>query len=182
MQPNSKTTFLKVAAGLGVAAFLSMAAAPGEPAPAQAPVQSPAPASSPAGVSAQAQAPMQAPAHAYAAGQVWTYHTRPADEGSLLKIDEIEQKPGTPAETIYHLSVIGLHLAGSATPTAISHLPVSQASLDSSVIALSKSTVPFPDYTYGEKQWRQNEGGVFVTPIAHVVEVADRNARHPGAH
>ena len=165
MQAYSKTAFLKVAAGLSVAAFLSMAAAPAEQ----------------TGDAAPAPAAPAAPTHDYAAGQVWTYQNRPSDEGSLLKIDEIEKKPGTTPETIYHVSVIGLHLAESPKPTALAHLPVSQASLDSSVVALSKSTEAFPDYKYGEKQWRDNDGGVFVTPIAQIVEVADRNARKPGA-
>ncbi len=38
---------------------------------------------------------------------------------------------------------MGQVLHGTATPTAISHLPVSQAALDSGLIALSKSTTPF---------------------------------------
>ena len=32
-----------------------------------------------------------APSHDYAAGQVWEYHTRPGDEGSLLRIQKVEQ-------------------------------------------------------------------------------------------
>src|SRR5579859_1982002 len=102
--------------------------------------------------------------HDYAEGQVWEYHTRQGDEGSLLRIQKVEQleKIGP----VYHISVIGVHFAHAPLAGVLQHLPVSQATLDASVTRLSSSTATFPDPSAGIAQWRAANGGVFTIPLA----------------
>lgn len=105
---------------------------------------------------------------AYAAGQVWEYHTRAAEPESLLKIQQVEKDPsGTP---IYHVSVIGVRLPGGAMP----HLPVSRETLDASVTRLSSRAPAFPDPAEGISIWRENRGGVFTISIAEALDFVDQ--------
>lgn len=104
----------------------------------------------------------------YAAGQVWEYRTRPADEGSLLKIHSIEKAP---AGEVYHISLIGLGYGrGMAHGGEFGHMAVSRETLDKSVTRLSKSDLGFPDPTEGIAQWRAANGGVFTIPISEIID------------
>jgi hypothetical protein len=115
-----------------------------------------------------ASAGAQEDAMRYAAGQVWEYRTRPADEGSLLKIHSIEQAP---AGEVYHISLIGLGYGrGMAHGGEFGHMAVSRETLDKSVTRLSDSKAAFPDPTEGIAQWRGAEGGVFTISIAEIVD------------
>ena len=116
-----------------------------------------------------------APSHDYAADQVWEYNTRPGDEGSLLRIQKIEEldKIGP----VYHISVIGVHFAHAPLAGQVQHLPVSRATLDASVTRLSSSTVPIPDPSDGIAQWRAAKGGVFTIPLADVVSLVEQTVR-----
>jgi hypothetical protein len=80
----------------------------------------------------------------YQAGQVWEYHTRPGDEGSLLRIQRVEDWPG--GGKVYHISVIGVRLGGIANQE-IQHLPVSAATLDASVTGCRRALPSFPRRT-----------------------------------
>lgn len=107
---------------------------------------------------------------AYAPGQVWEYRTRPADTGSLLKIQRVEADPrGKP---IYHISVIGAHLGGK-DGQEVQHLPVSRETLDQSVIRLSRSAILFPDPSAGIATWREANGGVFTISVAEIIGIID---------
>ena len=110
--------------------------------------------------------------HDYAEGQVWEYHTRPGDEGSLLRIQKVEQldKIGP----VYHISVIGVHFVRAPLTGQVQHLPVSQATLDASVTRLSSSTALFPDPSAGIAQWRGAHGGVFTIPLADIVGLVEK--------
>jgi hypothetical protein len=113
---------------------------------------------------------------AYAAGQVWEYRTRPQEPESLLKIQRVEADPA--GRPIYHISLIGLHIAGLKGGEA-QHLPVSKATLDASVTRLSASTAAFPDPSEGIALWRQAKGGVFTIPVAEIVGVIEQSAQKP---
>lgn len=108
----------------------------------------------------------------YAAGQVWEYRTRPADSGSLLKIQRVEQHAAT--GPIYHISVIGLRLRNQDMNPVLPHTPVSRETLDASVTRLSDKSPPFPDFEPGIAQWRADRGGVFTIPVAEIIEIIDR--------
>jgi hypothetical protein len=107
----------------------------------------------------------------YAAGQVWEYHHRPQDAGSLLKIQTVED--GGKLGTIYHLSIIGLALGNKGPGSTLNHTPVSQATLDASVTVLSDRSVDWPDIEPGIAQWRQARGGVFTISVAQIVQIID---------
>jgi hypothetical protein len=111
----------------------------------------------------------------YAEGQVWEYHTRPGDEGSLLRIQKIENLEGF--GRVYHISIIGVHFAGLPLSGQLQHAPVSDQSLDVSVTRLSGSTTVFPDPAPGIAEWRQANGGVFTIPIAEVVGLVEQTVR-----
>ena len=75
----------------------------------------------------------------YAAGQVWTYHVKPGDEGSTLQINKVEQDPKL--GPIFHMSVFGLRISNPRVAggilTELPHLPVSKETLDKSVESLA---------------------------------------------
>ena len=109
----------------------------------------------------------------YAAGQIWTYHTRPQDAGSLLKIQRIEPYGST---QVYHISVVGVHFANQQLSGELPHLPVSEATLDNSVIALAPAAKQFPDLDVdaGIAQWRAAKGGIFTITIAEAVSLVEQ--------
>jgi hypothetical protein len=111
----------------------------------------------------------------YVPGQVWEYHTRPGDEGSLLRIQKIEQldKIGP----VYHISIIGVHFIRAPLTSELQHLPVSRQTLDASVTRLSPSTVQFPDPSAGIDQWRAAHGGVFSIPVADIVSIIEQSVQ-----
>lgn len=110
--------------------------------------------------------------HAYETGQVWRYLARSEDPSSLLRIAAIEAADEKAIGAVYHISITGVHLEISGETTVIGHLPVSQETLDSSVIELTKSDDIFPDITDSVKQWRAAHGGVFTIPVAQIVGLA----------
>jgi len=112
---------------------------------------------------------------AYAVGQVWEYHARPQDSGSLIKIQQIERDPR--GEPIYHISVIGFAIGTSVNE--IGHLPVSRATLDASVTRLATSTAKFPDAAPGISEWRAAKGGVFNIPVAAILDILEKGIAQP---
>lgn len=118
----------------------------------------------------------------YAEGQVWEYRTRPGDEGSLLKIQEVEAYPNAPAaddRRVYHVSLIGVRFGPERTMTQLQHLPVSRETLDASVLRRSDSAAPFPAPDEGIAMWREAEGGVFTIPVAELVDIVEQAMRGP---
>ena len=112
-----------------------------------------------------------APPSRYKEGQVWAYHTRPGDEGSLLKIQRIEQAP---SGTIYHLSVIGFRFHTPGYEGVLPHEPVSQQTLDNSVAELRPDPGTFPSADPGIAQWREAHGGVFTVTVAETLNFVDQ--------
>jgi len=116
--------------------------------------------------------------HHYTAGQVWEYRTRPGDEGSLLKIQQVEADPPLAKRgPIYHISVIGFHLSNPQVVSILPHAPVSQQTLDASVIRLATTSAAFPDAAPGIDEWRQAKGGVFTIPVAEIIDILDQRTR-----
>lgn len=112
----------------------------------------------------------------YAEGQVWEYHTRPGEEASRLRIQRIEPWPGGGPDSdgrVYHVTVIGVRLAGAPDPMALQHLPVSRATLDASVTRLSEAGGDFPSPDEGIRLWREGRGGVFTIPMTAILAAAD---------
>ena len=118
------------------------------------------------------------PLERYQAGQVWEYHTRSGDEGSLLKIQSIESDPVyAKLAPIYHITVIGVHLGGAPVATDVRHFPVSSQTLDASVTRLHQGNVEFPSPDEGIAEWRRAKGGVFTISVADIIEFVDHRVR-----
>ena len=117
----------------------------------------------PAGVTAQTSR--------YKEGQVWAYRTRPGDEGSLLKIQQVDQSS---RGLVYHLSVIGFHFHAPGFAGVLPHEPVSQATLDASVTEQRPDPGTFPSADEGITEWRAAHGGVFTITIAQTLDMMDR--------
>ncbi|QZP07708.1 hypothetical protein [Caenibius sp. WL] len=121
------------------------------------------------------------PQSRYEEGQIWEYQTRPIDVGSRLRIQKIEHLSiAGRDETIYHLSVTGLHLPDAPDAGGIlQHIPVSQATLDASVTRLASNKTEFPDASPGIAEWRRAHGGVFTIPIAEIVAAVETTLSGP---
>lgn len=109
----------------------------------------------------------------YAEGQIWEYRTRRGEERSLVKIQRIETNPETNAP-IFHVTLVGLQWAGA---NALAHAPVSQNTLDISVIQLSADHGQFPTADEGIVAWRRAKGGVYSVSLAEIAEMGDFDAR-----
>lgn len=107
----------------------------------------------------------------YLEGQVWEYRTRPGEEGSLLKIQAVEDWPG--GGKVYHISVIGVRIAGMRG-NDLQHLPVSELTLNASVTRLSPSTAAFPLADEGMAIWRADRGGVYDIALAEIIAIIDQ--------
>lgn len=116
-----------------------------------------------------------APQSRYQEGQIWEYQARPTDVGSLLRIQKIEHLDiAGRDQTVYHLSVIGLHLPNAPNAGGVlQHIPVSQVTLDASVTRLASNRPDFPDANPGIAEWRQARGGVFTIPVAEIVAMVE---------
>ena len=107
----------------------------------------------------------------YAVGQVWSYRTRPGESQSRLYIVHITEcdKVGT----IYHvfLDRLSLKLPKGGVQNVFPHAPVSDKTLDASVIELVETRqTNLPDISEGYQIWREafDSGGarVFTIPVS----------------
>jgi hypothetical protein len=114
----------------------------------------------------------------YSEGQVWEYRARPGDAGSLLKIQRVEQLPELgDLNPVYHVSVIGFQLQNPQVTPALAHAPVSQETLDKSVIRIVKSDAQFPSVDAGIEEWKNSEGlGIFTISVAEIIDLLDRTS------
>jgi hypothetical protein len=110
----------------------------------------------------------------YKAGQVWSYHHRPGDDGSTVLIDRVESVPNL--GTIYHVSVLQIHVkdpTGSIRVVDLPHCPVSSTTLDISLVALIGKRAPYESYMQGYTEWRQafdaGHAGVYTIPLSEII-------------
>ena len=109
-------------------------------------------------------------------GQVWSYQTRPGEEGSKLYIVRIDREIAK--RPIFHIYVDGLKLKNPLIKGGIQdHLPyapVSQESLEASVVKLLKSGGPMPNISEGYTAWllafSKRQAGVFTMPVKDIVQ------------
>ena len=110
----------------------------------------------------------------FAPGQVWSYKTRPGEEGSTITILRIEETPKL--GTIVHVRIDGIHFSnctGGPSPSLIQHAPISRAALEASVIAKLTSVPRVPDYAAGYQDWLVHCGGVYTIPVDRVIAADD---------
>jgi len=120
----------------------------------------------------------------YQAGQVWRYQTRPGEEASRLYIVRVDRDLS--ARPIFHIYLDGLKLKNDLMEGGVQknlpHAPVSQESLDNSVVELLQAEAPMPNIAEGYALWRlafgRGEAGVFTLPVKDVVQyIEDAFAR-----
>jgi len=121
----------------------------------------------------------------YAAGQVWTYHVKPGDEGSTLQINKVEQDPKL--GPIFHISVFGLRISNPRVAggilTELPHLPVSKETLDKSVESLSHTAirpVAFEEgYAHLKREFDAGRAGIYTMSVAEIVTLAEQTMSKP---
>jgi hypothetical protein len=112
----------------------------------------------------------------FAEGQVWSYRSRPAEEGSVLLINKIEVDPKL--GQIFHISVLEVRVKNKRSPSGMTselpHFPVSRKTLESSCVAMLRTAKPNPEYMEGYGEWRREflkgKAGVFDIPVSQIVE------------
>lgn len=123
----------------------------------------------------------------YQAGQIWSYKTRPGEEASRLYIARVDRELS--ARPIFHIYVDGLQLKNALMEGGVQknlpHAPVSQESLDSSVVELLQAEAPMPNIGEGYALWRlafgRGEAGVFTIPVKDVVQYIEDAFAKQGA-
>ena len=120
------------------------------------------------------EAPKPATDPEFRVGQVWSYHTRPGDEGSTVSIYKIETQ-GKIGEVI-HVRVDGLHIhngRGDEVP-AVPHMPFERKAFAESVVRLLRTDKDAPDAKEGYDNWRNACGGVYSIVIADVIRIVQK--------
>ena len=121
-----------------------------------------------------------ASARDFAEGQVWSYKNRPGEEGSTVLINKIESYPKL--GKVIHISIFGVKVRNKHAPSGftsdLSHFPVSETTLNASLVKLlRKSSSPNPDYVEGYQTWKaafdKGEAGVFTISVAEIVGVIE---------
>jgi hypothetical protein len=120
-----------------------------------------------------------ASAQDYSEGQVWTYKTRPGEELSTVQIDKIETNERL--GKVFHISIEGVrvsnpHVAGGFT-TELPHIPVSEETLNKSLLKLIATREPNPRYMEGYQTWKKafdaGHAGIFSLSVSEIVGVVE---------
>lgn len=114
------------------------------------------------------------------AGEVWRYHTRPAEPDSTLTVLRVDEEPG--AGAIVHVYVDGLRIPNPHHPEGFSgtigHMPFAESAVSASVTELLGQADPLPDFNEGYESWRSayddGHAGVFTITVAEAVEVMEQ--------
>jgi len=115
----------------------------------------------------------------YEEGQVWSYATRPGEEGSTLHIVRIDREIAE--ATIFHIHLTGLRIRNTQAEgvfvSEIQHSPVGRETLDASVIELVGTDSLPPDISEGYGQWRaafdEGRAGWFTVPVREIVQFVE---------
>lgn len=111
--------------------------------------------------------------------EMWSYKTRCGEEGSEILINDISEteKYGK----VYHISVFNVKMTNGVSTGRVKilpHLAVSKKSLDSSLIKLTATRYPYPDFIKGYLKWKEAlEKGTEVVndaPIAEILESLEK--------
>jgi hypothetical protein len=112
----------------------------------------------------------------YQVGQVWSYNTRPSEPNAKLTIVKVEGQDSI--GNIIHIYVTDVKVKTSSNlgkySETISHMPFSEAAIDSSVTKQIGSVANLPDFEEGYNEWRRSfdagHAGVFSITVGKAVE------------
>jgi hypothetical protein len=112
----------------------------------------------------------------YKVGQVWSFKSRPSEPNSKLTIVKIasDGKLGN----IIHVQVDSVKIKTSTKSEKythlVSHMPFSEAAIDSSVTEKLGEVTELPDFQKGYTEWRTSfragKAGIFSIPVGKSVE------------
>jgi hypothetical protein len=113
-------------------------------------------------------------------GQVWRYRTRSNEQGSTLLINKVESD--AKLGSIFHVSTSGVKVKNLRAPSGVTlelpHFPVSQKTLEVSVLKLVGTAAPNKDYQEGYSAWKQafdaGKAGIFTISIAEIVDFIEK--------
>ncbi|WP_310398231.1 hypothetical protein [Hymenobacter sp.] len=112
----------------------------------------------------------------YQVGQVWSYNSRPSEPNAKLTIVKVEGQDSI--GNIIHVYISNIKVKTSLHPEkyseTISHMPFSEAAIDSSVAKQLGTVTELPDFKDGYDEWRQSfdagQAGVFSITVGKAVE------------
>ena len=113
----------------------------------------------------------------YRRGQVWAYHTRATEKNSRVVIGRTDQLGDD--SIVVHVAITGLHIANSRLPsgyqTRISHAPMSEPALTTSLVELTQEADDLKGFDESYEWWRveyeRGEAGVFTVPLNKLPEL-----------
>jgi hypothetical protein len=108
-------------------------------------------------------------------GQVWSYRTRPNENGSTLLINKVESD--AKLGSIFHINVSGVKVKNQRAPSGVTqhlpHFPVSKKTLEDSVLKLVGTVTPNLEYREGYVTWKHafdaGNAGIFTISVAEIV-------------
>lgn len=111
----------------------------------------------------------------FAAGQVWTYNTRPEEEASRIIICRVEAD--SKLGQIVHIHVNGVRLKNKHAPGGssdqIGHMPYSGEALRKSLRNLESTGAALPAFEDGYQEWRgafvKGKAGVWTAPVSEAI-------------
>ena len=117
----------------------------------------------------------------FAAGQVWTYKTRPEETDSRLTIVRVDDDDEY--GTIVHIFISNVAIPNADAPegktTYIAHMPYAEEALEESANEIESESVDLPAYEEGYKLWRaafeSGEAGVFTIPIVEAIAFVEQS-------
>jgi hypothetical protein len=115
----------------------------------------------------------------FAAGQHWSYATRPEDPDSTLIVGRVEELPGL--GKVVHVAVIdvNLHLPSGYFGHVLAYLPFSEDALRKSVnTQLPPATLP-AQFEDGYAVWSRAKSAVYTITVREVVEAAQKTLDSP---
>ncbi len=117
----------------------------------------------------------------FAAGQIWSYQTRPNETESRLTIVRVDDDDEY--GTIVHIFISGVEIPNADAPdgktTYIAHMPYAEDALEQCVKNLETESVELPDYEEGYRLWRDafenSEAGVFTFPVSEAITFVEKS-------
>jgi len=111
----------------------------------------------------------------FAAGEVWTYSTRPGEEASRIVICRVGADPKL--GQIVHIHVNGLQFKNKHAPGGssdqIGHMPYSAEALRKGLTKLESTGAALPAFEDGYQEWRsafdKGKAGVWTAPVSEAI-------------
>lgn len=118
----------------------------------------------------------------YHIGDEYSFKSRSFEPNAKLTVVKVEQQDGK--ENIVHVSIAGVKIKVSDSPlnysAIVTHMPFSEAALDSSNLIKLGEAKATPDYQEGYTEWRtafaEGKAGVFSIPVGKAVEYMEETA------